>query len=88
MAREGALFTPVRPGEVDAPSLPEVADEADPGRLAVERGTREFVVEQAAQAIERGLVAAVRCRGQQEQVPLLVLGPVASALRSAAAGFD
>jgi hypothetical protein len=60
MAREGPLFTPVPPGDVDAPSLHEVAGEADPRGLAVERSNREIVIEKAEQAIERGLVAAMR----------------------------
>lgn len=64
MAREGPLLAPIPPSNVDAPPLYEVAGEADPGGLAVERGTGEFVVEEAQQAIKRGLVAAVRRRGQ------------------------
>ena len=74
MAREGPLFSPVSPGDVDAPSLHEVASETDAGGLAVKRDAGEFVIEQAEQAIECGLVTAVRRRGQQEQVALLVLG--------------
>lgn len=63
VAREGSLLAPVSPGDVDPPSLHVVAGETDAGGLAVERVAREFVIEQAQQAIERGLVAAVRRRG-------------------------
>jgi len=74
VAREGPLFTPVSPGDVDPAPLHKVAGEANPGGLAFERGAREFVIEQVEQAVERGLVAAVRRRGQQEKVPLPILG--------------
>jgi len=94
VARESPLFTPVSPGDVDPPPLHKVAGEVDTGGLAVERSACEFVIKQTEQAIECGLVAAVRRRGQQEQVPLPVLGQsfqkleaLLAALRRADAGM-
>jgi len=93
VVRESPLFTPVSPGDVDPP-LHKVAGEVDTGGLAVERSACEFVIKQTEQAIECGLVAAVRRRGQQEQVPLPVLGQsfqkleaLLAALRRADAGM-
>jgi hypothetical protein len=65
MAREDSLLSPVPPGNVDASTLDEMTRKADPGGFGIERGSGEFLVKQAQQAVEGRFVAAARRRGQQ-----------------------
>ena len=70
VAREDALLAPVAAGDVDPPPLHEMAREPRAVRVAVERAFGKSAIEQAEQPIEGRLVAAVRRRGEQDQMAL------------------
>ena len=94
VSREDALFAPVPPGDVNAPPLHKMSSKADPCSFALERSLGEFLIEQAQQAIECSLVAAVRrCRKEKQMTlwvfrqPLQQLEPLLTGLVRADAGM-
>ena len=72
VARESSILAPIAPGDVDPPTLHKMTGEADTCRIGVECTTRELFIEQAEKATESRLVAAVRGRGEQNQMLLAV----------------
>ena len=82
MVRKYPILSPIPAGNIDSTPLHEMTSKPDTECLILQRTLSKVRIKQAKQPVESGLIAAVRRRGQQNQMAFGVLRQVPQKLEA------